>query len=113
MATKKPPRIYPGCTAIRVIDGDTVVVRVDLGFYLSAEQVKVRLNGINCAELGKPNAEEARRKTEDFLLTQPKWTLVSFGQDKYGRWLGDFESESSERLTQILLAAGLAKPYPK
>ncbi len=50
-------------TLVRVIDGDTAVLRLDLGFRVFAE-LKVRVAGVNTPERGKPGWGEAR----DFAL---------------------------------------------
>ena len=75
----------------RVIDGDTCVVEVALGFYIVAT-LPVRLLGINAPEL-RGETREAGIAARDFLaslIEGKKVQLITFKNpgDKYGRWLG-------------------------
>lgn len=51
------PRYTYACELIRVIDGDTVELNVDLGFSVWT-RVTLRLDGINCAELDAASVDE-------------------------------------------------------
>ena len=72
----------------RVIDGDTLLVNIDLGFSVFIEQ-RLRLRGLDAPELGtsKGNATkkflESRLKDCDFLI------IKTHGSDKYDRYLVD------------------------
>ena len=78
---------------IRVVDGDTVWLNVDLGFTVHVE-ICFRLLGINAPELyGTPGTagKDAKAHLEQLLL-QGALTLRSekpLKTDKYGRWLAD------------------------
>jgi micrococcal nuclease len=74
---------------IRVIDGDTIVMDVDLGFNTWVRKVKFRLKGINAPELSTPEGKDALL----FILScLPKYgsnqiTADTIKPDKYGnRW---------------------------
>lgn len=66
---------------VRVIDGDTVVVDVDLGFYVSV-RMSCRLVGINAVELTEPRGREARDYLA-LLLSQGAVTVHSVKADKF------------------------------
>lgn len=94
-----------------VIDGDTLWVVVDLGFKNFTRQ-KLRLRGIDCAEIATPEGRRAKRfvqsliKPEDIVLIRTQKT-----DDKYGRYLCDIwcgEGEKEIYLNQELLNQRLA-----
>jgi len=74
----------------RVVDGDTVILRLDLGFRCWV-QARVRLAGLFAPELKKsksaPDAagEWAAWKLEDELPVGTAVRIVSLSLDKYGR----------------------------
>lgn len=111
---KKEPWIYRRCTCIRVLDGDTFVAAVDLGFDLALKR-EVRLRHINCCEMRasnpveKESAIQARRYTETMLMDSA-FTIVSFGWDKYRRIEAEVVLSDGRNLGEELVAAGLAKP---
>jgi endonuclease YncB( thermonuclease family) len=51
---------------VRVIDGDTFLCVVDLGFYVGA-RMSCRIAGINAAEHNEPGGPEAKARTEQLL----------------------------------------------
>ena len=55
---------------IRVIDGDTLLVDVDVGFGISCFQ-RLRLRGIDSAELGTLKGNQAQRFLESELSRCP------------------------------------------
>lgn len=74
-------------TVVRVIDGDTVIMDVDLGFYMTA-RMSCRLEGINAIELHSPGGPEARDHLAA-LFTTPHVVVSSVKADKYaGRFDG-------------------------
>lgn len=113
-------------TVVKVIDGDTVDVDIDLGFGIVMQDERVRIMGIDTPEsrtrdkveklFGK--AASARVKellSKDIIL---KTQIARDGEDmkgKYGRILGDFIIEDhegkEEMLTDILVAEGHAVAY--
>ena len=102
------------CT--RVVDGDTIDARVDLGFSVWIE-CRVRLMGIDAPETRTKNLEEKQAgfKTKAFLQAvmndcDNKFVLKSHGVGKYGRCLGAIYVEG-ENINERLLAEGLAEEY--
>ena len=112
---------------VKVVDGDTVDVDIDLGFGIWMKDERVRIMGIDTPEsrtrdkveklFGK--AASARVKellNEDIIL---KTQIARDGEDmkgKYGRILGDFmverfEDGKQEMLTDVLVQEGHAVAY--
>lgn len=76
-------------TLSRVVDGDTVVLRVDLGFHISVVE-KFRFARINAPEIQTYNGKEAKTFLTGLLPTGENGIHIQvLGQDKYGRWLAE------------------------
>lgn len=97
---------------VRVIDGDTTVMDVDLGFYIWLRELHIRFVGINAPEKSD-NAgwTKATDRVKEFFAKYPLVTVNIYGQDKYGRWLGEIVDPSGGTLNQHLVDEGLAKVY--
>lgn len=105
-------------TLIRIIDGDTIELGVDLGFFCSQQRV-FRLKGINTPELHdkdpavRTRAIEARRYLMERLpRTKNGLRIGTFrdAADKYGRMLVEiFVDEVS--INRELVERGLAVPF--
>ena len=66
---------------VRVIDGDTLVMLVD------KEQIKVRLEGIDCPESAQPFGTKAKQALSDLVFGKDV-RIKSSGKDRYDRTLG-------------------------
>lgn len=83
---------------VRVIDGDTVVILADTGFY-GRHEVTLRLADVWAPELGSPEGELARNRLTDLLTVNPTgWNLrvvtrqkatVIAEQQSFARYVGD------------------------
>jgi len=103
---------------IKVVDGDTVDVLIDLGFKTFVKK-RVRVYGINTPETRTRDLKEkklgleAKARVED-LLAEKKGEIVlkSHGVGKFGRVLGViYFSDSETDLGSILISEGHAKEY--
>jgi micrococcal nuclease len=75
-------------TVQRVVDGDTVALDVDLGFW-THEFMLCRLVGLNARELRDPGGKEARDHLAEMLPAGKRVTVSSIKADKYaGRFDG-------------------------
>lgn len=97
---------------IRVVDGDTVWVDIDLGFRTRREEI-LRLYGINAPEIvgsEKPKGLVTKTRLETLLPTQQSFTIKTFKNptDKYGRWLAELYVDGVN-INQQLIAEGLAE----
>jgi micrococcal nuclease len=101
---------------VDVYDGDTVKVDIDLGFSMSLRGLKVRLSGIDTAEI-KSNDPDLKKKAiaaRDWLRGQilnKEVFLESAGLDKYGRWLGKIHTRDGLCCNEELVKMGLALEY--
>jgi micrococcal nuclease len=66
---------------VRVIDGDTFVADVDLGFYVRV-RMSCRLVGLNTPDHGEPGREEARQVLAE-LLGRGTVSVESVAHDKF------------------------------
>ena len=104
---------------VRVIDGDTVVLRVDCGFRLHFED-RFRLYGIDTPET-RGVLVETKRKGDAAtvevarLLALGPLTIKTYKPDKYGRWLAELFVHQADGVVvdvcQSLVAGGFAKVY--
>jgi len=106
---------------LKVVDGDTVDVDIDLGFGIVLTDERVRIMGIDTPESRTSDkvekvfglASKARLKE----LLDDDAVLITFddkkGEDmkgKFGRVLGDFRV-GGRKVTEILIEEGHAVPY--
>ena len=66
-----------------VHDGDTVNVKLDVGFDLTV-YARVRIFGINAPEISTPEGKVARDFAKDLLKPGDPVRVVSYGWDNYG-----------------------------
>lgn len=82
-------------TLVRVIDGDTVVVEIMLGFHVSTRQT-VRLLDVDTPERGQPDWGKAKAFVEAWMAGHPFLLLRSSKpnpRDKYQRYIADIVCE--------------------
>lgn len=89
----------------RVIDGDTVVVHVDLTPALELHGVHVRVEGINAIELSHRFGGEARDYAAGLLPPGSKVMLSARRADKYGRMLAFITLDDGRDFGGLMLAA--------
>lgn len=119
---------------VRVIDGDTVDLDVDLGFYMRVHR-RFRLLGINTPELRggtdetKAAAQAAKQRVKELLFAVPEdnnfpvdLLIHTEKADSFGRWLAAvmvFRDGNAEHppawisIGDILIEEGLGVPYKK
>jgi len=72
----------------RVVDGDTIEVRIDLGFDVWRVET-IRLRGVDAAELGTKQGRQAKKFVEQRLASAPFVGLKTYKTDKYARYIAD------------------------
>jgi endonuclease YncB( thermonuclease family) len=100
----------------KVIDGDTLKVRFDLGFDTWMRET-LRLRGLNCPELDTQEGREARAFVQSHLKDAPFVIVRSSRPDKYARYLADVfipqgpesEPQTDLYLNNVLLEQGYAR----
>lgn len=101
---------------VRVVDGDTVWLDVDLGFNVHVT-LDFRLAGLNTPEVvGATKIAGVAAKVElERLLGLGTLRIVSTKSDKYGRWLATLyvlpATGAEIDVNQALLSGGFAIPY--
>lgn len=94
------------CTLVRVVDGDTVRLTLDLGFYLQREDQPYRLLRINAPELNTLEGKAAKAWLETYL-TGKTLTVMTQKSDSFGRFLAELYA-NTENVSDALVAAGQA-----
>lgn len=89
---------------VRILDGDTVEVTI---------RATIRLQGLDCPELGSRDGYRAKAFTADWLAKYAKSVrlIVTGVEPKYGRVLGRIVRQRGADLAESLLAAGLARRW--
>ena len=99
ISTSNPPYSYKTVSSARllytykanlerIIDGDTLLVNIDLGFSIFSQQ-RLRLRGLDCPELSTPEGLKSRKFVE-LKLKDVKFLIIkTYSQDLYGRYLVD------------------------
>lgn len=117
------------CKVIRIIDGDTVDVDIDLGFGITINNQRIRLNGIDTPETRTSDKVEKKYGilAKDFLqkyLCEGQYATLKTiidkdGDDlkgKFGRILGEFivydeKKDSYRTINDMLVEYGYAVRY--
>jgi len=114
MANTVTPFVYNAILE-RIIDGDTIVVSLDLGFSCFLKKQTIRLAGIDTPESRTRNLEEkalgkkASARLEELCVGSFK--IQSLGKGKYGRILAIPYTEDNQDICQILKDEGHAVEY--
>ena len=111
------------CKILKVVDGDTVDIDIDLGFGVWMHKERVRMMGIDTPESRTRDLVEkqfglaSKDRLKEILPVGSSQILKTeidrSGEDakgKFGRILGDFLIEE-KRATEILIEEGHAVPY--
>ena len=106
------------CKVVRVVDGDTVDVDIDLGFGVWLKKQRVRMMGIDTPESRTRDLEEkfygkqSKYYLED-LLDGQNVSLISHDKGKFGRILGELfiDGDFNTSVNQIMINNFHAVPY--
>jgi micrococcal nuclease len=117
------------CKVLKIVDGDTVDVDIDLGFGIVLKNERVRIMGIDTPEsrtrdkIEKQFGLAAKKRLKEMLDNKSgpilKTQINKKGEDmkgKFGRILGDFTvyhapTDSWRMVTDILVEEGHAVAY--
>jgi len=110
------------CNVIKVVDGDTVDVDIDLGFGVWVRGERVRIMGIDTPESRTSDDIEklfglaAKNRLKELLgeTAVLKTQVNKNGEDmkgKFGRILGDFVAPDGRMVTDILIEEGHCVAY--
>ena len=106
---------------LKVLDGDTVDIDLDLGFNIILANQRVRMAGIDTPESRTENKEEkvrgllSKKKLQEKLAVG-SWVTIETqrsdnNDDKFGRILGVFLMEDGKSLNQWMVDNNYAVPY--
>jgi micrococcal nuclease len=109
-------------TVIKVLDGDTIDVDIDLGFGVCLKDERVRIMGIDTPESRTSDrvedlfGEAAKARLKELMKDGGKLitTEDKHGEDmkgKFGRILGDFRVPDGRKVTDIMIEEGHCVPY--
>ena len=112
------------CKIVKIIDGDTVDVDIDLGFGVWLKKQRIRLYGIDTPESRTRDLEEKKYGliAKEFVLTHlplgstRTLTTVQDKTGKYGRILGKFKAYDKDldawvNMNQWMIVKHLAVEY--
>lgn len=110
------------CAVLKVVDGDTVDVDIDLGFGVWVRNERVRIMGIDTPESRTSDEVEklfgiaAKNRLKELLGETAilKTQVNKNGEDmkgKFGRILGDFVAPDGRMVTDILIEEGHCVAY--
>ena len=100
---------------VKVVDGDTVDVTLDLGFDVKLHKQRCRLAGIDTPESRTRNLKEkalglkAKERLKELCVG--KFKIQSLGKGKYGRILAIPFTETNQDICQLLISEGHAVEY--
>lgn len=102
-------------TVLKITDGDTLKVFVNLGFDVSIN-ISIRIKGINAPELNKPESAEAGKASRDYLASiVPIGSQIVIHTEKYRqsftRFVGDVYTENGSNVAKLMVDAGFAVIY--
>ena len=109
-----------GAKLLRVVDGDTADVMIDLGFDTWVK-ARLRFKGVDTWEKRTRNLEEKKKGlaasefTKEYMeMNNGKFAIQSFGKGKYGRILAEvlinIDGEETS-LNKLLIENGHATSY--
>jgi micrococcal nuclease len=105
------------CKIVRVIDGDSIILDIDLGFGLWIHGESIRLFGVDCPECRSRDKEEkaAGLLAKDFvkscLHVGETYKLTTKEKGKFGRYLGTIYLTDENSINAALVKERLAVPY--
>jgi micrococcal nuclease len=105
------------CTIRKVVDGDSIILDIDLGFSHWIHNESIRLYGIDTPECRTRDAEEkaagllAKKFVEDTLHVGGTYKLQTREKGKFGRYLGTIKINGELTINAALISEHLAVPY--
>lgn len=96
---------YYNARLIRVVDGDTIVVDVDLGFDSITTRRRLRLLDVDTPERGEEGYEKAKILTSKILSSASRIIVHTVSHDSFGRWLAQVWCDEMS-LNKMLIDSG-------
>ena len=105
------------CKIVRVIDGDSIIVDIDLGFGLWIHGESIRLFGVDCPECRSRDKDEkaaglaAKDYVKGLLHDGGTYTLTTKEKGKFGRYLGVIQLTDKTSVNGALVKERFAVAY--
>ena len=96
---------YTPLENIRVVDGDTIRAEA------KGREIKIRLVEIDAPEINQPFGVQSKNFLNK-LLNEKDVTLISQGEDRYGRTLGEIYA-NGESANALMIKSGFAWVYDR
>ena len=96
---------YTPLENIRVVDGDTIRAEA------KGREIKIRLVEIDAPEINQPFGAQSKNFLNR-LLNEKDVTLISQGEDRYGRTLGEIYA-NGESANALMIKSGFAWVYDR
>ena len=96
---------YTPLENIRVVDGDTIQAEA------KGKEIKIRLVEIDAPEMNQPFGKQSKNFLNR-LLYEKDVTLISKGEDRYGRTLGEIYA-NGESANALMIKSGFAWVYDR
>lgn len=96
---------YTPLENIRVVDGDTIRAEA------KGREIKIRLVEIDAPEINQPFGAQSKNFLNR-LLNEKDVTLISQGEDRYGRILGEIYA-NGESANTLMIKSGFAWVYDR
>lgn len=100
---------FQHCEVVRWVDGDTVDLKIDLGFKVTTEQ-RFRLAEVNTPEKKMPGYSDAIDFVNKQAPVGSNVDVVCHGHDRYGRWIATVSNKEGS-INKKLLDSKLAVDY--
>ena len=105
------------CKIRRVVDGDSIIVDIDLGFGHWIHGESIRLFGVDCPECRSRSAIEKKAGllAKGFVIRSlhegGTYKLTTKEKGKFGRYLGTIKIDGELTINAALISENLAVPY--
>lgn len=105
------------CKIVRVVDGDTIDVDIDLGFNHWIHGERIRLFGVDCPECRSRDKDEkaaglaAKDYVKGLLHDGGTYTLTTKEKGKFGRYLGVIQLTDKTSVNGALVKERFAVAY--
>ena len=115
------PAFLYRANVVNIVDGDTIDVDIDLGFYILIRNQRIRLVGIDAPEKRGDAREEGKAATaflenlivgKSIILKTIKGRDEADRDDSFGRWLGIVYLDGKD-INQAMIDAGHAEIYDR
>lgn len=102
--------VYKG-EIVRVVDGDTCILDLDMGMRIWQKHVRVRIAKIDAPELSTAEGKAAKTYIEGMVSIGQSVVVTSHAFDKYGRLLASISWADGLDWANLMLASNNAVPY--